>query len=111
MEIFCNKKLRIGSFAGGGLGKTGGWQIFTLNLLSRLSERGHKVIFFVPINEYKENYYFYKFLNFTVKPVLFSLSSKYFGLPILITRLNLLLKNYIHKIDVWQIMGAYLLDT
>mgnify|MGYP001293978977 CR=1 FL=1 len=60
-------KLRIGSAIFGSLTKVGGYQVFTINLLTGLAKRGHDVTLFVPSDDLFRNKDFYNDLIFKVK--------------------------------------------
>ena len=98
--------MRIGCTILGSLFKIGGYQVFTYNLLSQLSERGHYVKLYVTKSEYLENELLYSSLSFDVGPVDYLHPYLTRFAPYL-CRKQMLKVQKRDQMDVWQIVGAY----
>ena len=99
-------KLRIGSAIFGSLTKVGGYQVFTINLLTGLAKRGHDVTLFVPSDDLFRNKDFYNDLNFKVTSFPGPSDRLARFLPFVL-KLFVRFQQLINRFDIWQIVGSY----
>lgn len=98
--------LNIGSFIFNSLKNIGGYQIFTYNLVRRLSLRGHDVDLYIPAHEFHRDAAFHQSLPFSVRPALYQTERLARYLPgVLQTYFSWV--NYYRDYDLWQVIGAY----
>ncbi len=88
------------------LPRIGGAQTFTYNLIRTLATRSHKIHLYLPYKSYKKTILLPPIKNVKIFPILFWEDSFIKHFPDLISW-NLLLRQYIYKYDVWQVIGAY----
>lgn len=86
------------------LAKTGGYEIFSYNLFSRLAARGHRVTVYAPPRVMAKDAAFYRALPFAARPLIPKTRSVLKRLPGL-ARLHVRLAQALRGHDLWQAMG------
>lgn len=86
--------------------KTGGREVFTINLVTRLAKRGHSVTLYVPEREKRKRSPLYNLLPFEVRYFPYWQRYAWSHCPRLL-QLWLKREQKKHAYDLWQGMGAY----
>lgn len=97
--------MKIAILAFSSLPKMGGAEIFTQNLIEHLTDKGHSVDLYLPLEFYKR----YKDLPLStsnVRPILFRELGLLRKFPFIIN-FRLWAAQLLHKYDIWQVVGVH----
>jgi glycosyltransferase involved in cell wall biosynthesis len=98
--------MNIASIISESLLKTGGYEVFTYNLLISLAMKGHKVTLYITESESRKNGWFYNRVPFDYRSLPWNSMSIFKRFPSII-HWWFQREQKRHRYDVWQVMGAY----